>query len=164
MARGQRRCILGGDQVLYTLLCRRVVVIVETIMAGLGALIIFLLWAPVSLSEVIGGGWRPADKNSKVVQDIADFCVSEFNRKSYDYHLFKMISFEDAYQQVVSEMNYKLTIVLAQTNCMKNRNNPPNCKKSSSKCHINKCVCLVFADNKLWRNRRTLKSLQCTAL
>ncbi|XP_040190052.1 cystatin 10-like [Rana temporaria] len=113
-------------------------------MAGLGALIIFLLWAPLSLSQFfpggwgpasfihhIHGGWGPADKNSKAVLDIAEFCVSQYNTKS-DGNLSKVICLEDASQQVVNGMNYKLTMVLVQTECTKDYKNRPDCDKSSS--------------------------------
>ncbi|XP_040190047.1 cystatin-SN-like [Rana temporaria] len=131
-------------------------------MAGLGALIIFLLWAPLSLSQGIQGGWEPADKNSKAVQDIAVFCVSQYNKNSDGNNLAKMISLEDASQQVVAGMNYDLTIVLVQTQCKKNSKNSPSCEKPSSKCHIERCVCSVY--DVPYEKKRTLSSLKCTVL
>ncbi|XP_073473826.1 cystatin 10-like [Aquarana catesbeiana] len=131
-------------------------------MAALGALIIFLLWAPLTLSRDIVGGWESADKNSKDVQDVATFCVSEYNQKSDCNYLAKMISLEDASQQVVAGMNYNLTIVLVETNCMKKSKNSKSCDKPSSKCNIEKCVCLV--NDVRWEKKRTLSSLKCTHL
>ncbi|XP_077330714.1 cystatin-D-like [Lithobates pipiens] len=132
-------------------------------MAGLGALTIFLLWAPLSLGQVIVGGWGPADKNSQDVQAIAKFCVSEYNKQSNGNYLAKMISLEDASQQVVAGMNYNLTLVLVQTNCIKDGKITTSCNKpSTSKCDIDKCVCLVY--DALREKKRTLSSLKCTDL
>ncbi|CAI9580061.1 unnamed protein product, partial [Staurois parvus] len=124
-------------------------------------------WASCALSLSLGsanllGGWSAADKNSEEVKDIAEYSVSQYNLQSKSRSIYTMISLEDAMEQVVSGMNYKLTMVLGNTACKKSKNNTniPCPLLTGSKLKKRRCVFKVYVIP--WEKKRILQTKQCT--
>ncbi|XP_018409463.1 PREDICTED: cystatin-2-like [Nanorana parkeri] len=134
-------------------------------MAGRVALSTGLLCALLSFScAQLLGGWETANKNSKMVKEIAAFSVSQYNLQSNERFLSKIISVLDAKQQVVAGMNYELTILLGNTACKKGKNymNKPCPLLTGSKLKKVKCIFTVY--DIPWENERTLEGKQCAPI
>lgn len=124
-----------------------------------------VLFALLSLGWAgLVGGWSAADKNSEVVKENAEFSVSQYNLQSNYNFVYTMISLEDAREQVVSGMNYKLTLVLGNTACKKSEDyiNKHCPLLTGSKLKKLKCVFSVY--DIPWQNKRTLTGKWCTKI
>ncbi|XP_040184777.1 cystatin-M [Rana temporaria] len=130
----------------------------QAVMSAVLCALLSLGWAALL------GGWSAADTNSEELKDIAEFSVSQYNLQSNGDSVYTMVSLKDAKQQVVSGMNYKLTLVLGKTACKKSKGyiNKPCPLLTGSKLKKLECVFVVY--DIPWQSKRTLTGKRCTKI
>nr|DBA17107.1 TPA: hypothetical protein GDO54_002602 [Pyxicephalus adspersus] len=133
-------------------------------MAGQGALLVGVLCAVLSLTWALPGGWRAADKNSPTIWEMAAFSVSQYNLQSNQNVVAKMITLQDAQEQVVAGMNYKLTLVLGDTACKKSEKYMIKACPLLTDEKLNKTRCDFIVYDIPWENKRSLTKKECARI
>ncbi|XP_067900663.1 cystatin-like [Heterodontus francisci] len=67
-------------------------------------------------STILGGPEDASPNDAKVIE-VAQFAVAEFNKKSNDAYLYKIVTIVSAQKQVVSGVKYILKVEVGRTQC-----------------------------------------------
>ncbi|XP_035230734.1 cystatin-1-like isoform X1 [Stegodyphus dumicola] len=101
------------------------------------------------------GGWKEIDKNSPEVAKHAQFATNKISASSNSLYHLKPVEILKAESQVVSGINYRMTIKMAPTECKKNSSN----NSDLSQCDLLKCeapmICNVTVWVQAWRENGT---------
>ncbi|XP_072032499.1 cystatin-1-like [Amphiura filiformis] len=115
-------------------------------------------------SKGLGGG-RKADVKDEQVQKAVHFAETEINKMSNSYYYMMVTKVVKAEQQLVSGMNYFLTLEMTSTDCKKNTKFPTeldSCKPSDNKNAHATQLCDVTVWVKAWiKNGTSLSDLSC---
>ncbi|XP_058506725.1 cystatin-C-like [Solea solea] len=83
----------------------------------------FAVLLAVGLAQRMVGGRVDADMNDAAVQDALQFAVLKHNEGSNNMYLSQVASMVRVQKQIVSGVNYFITVRMVRTNCRKNNTN-----------------------------------------
>ncbi|KAM4042738.1 cystatin-C-like isoform 1-T3 [Anomaloglossus baeobatrachus] len=97
----------------------------------------------VSGGGMFVGGYMSIAPDREDVKEAAEFAVTEYNKRTNDANIHKLVRVTSASSQVVSGNNYKLKFEIGRTSCRKN--NDDNCDLAKSEVSEGKpCTGTVF--------------------
>ncbi|XP_015913031.1 cystatin-1 [Parasteatoda tepidariorum] len=84
---------------------------------------IFILFCMLSISySMMTGGWTPVSDDNPDAHEHAKFAARKISASTNNLYHMKVTNVSNIRRQVVSGLNYKMTITLAPTECKKNQN------------------------------------------
>nr|ADV40303.1 cystatin-like protein [Latrodectus hesperus] len=116
-------------------------------------------------ASMMTGGWqKELNPNSESIQKYAKFATAKVSASSNSLHHLKLTRISNVEKQVVSGMNYKMTITMAPTECKKNGNST---QLNIDECPLLKCgapnICNVTVWVQAWmENGIKLTKSSCT--
>ncbi|XP_063297887.1 cystatin-like [Pelobates fuscus] len=128
-------------------------------------LIVLSLFSVISCSDVpMPGGTINISPDRPDVLKAANFAINEFNKKSKDDYLCKLIKVISAQSQVVEGINYFLEVQIGRTQCKNDANSDvQSCNLFQDSKLSQVSVCRFQVWDIPWLNKETLTSYSCTA-
>ncbi|KAM8945477.1 cystatin-like [Pelodytes ibericus] len=129
-----------------------------------GLVVMLSLFSDFASSDMLPGGLNPVDNNRPDVLKAADTAMNEFNQKSKNDYIFKIIKIVSAETQVVEGIKYYLTVQIGKTQCRKDStNNPKSCDlfKDANQAQVSICKFQVLEVE--WLNQENILTYSCSA-
>ncbi|RWS22419.1 hypothetical protein B4U80_05788 [Leptotrombidium deliense] len=122
-----------------------------------------LFFAAVAFStqqDSLPGGWNDVTDGNKK-NELVKFSVVHYNERSNSYFVKNVVRVVDAKQQVVSGINYRLTIELGTTQCKRNEvtfDNIDHCVPADGG-NVESCTIVIW--ERTWLNEREVTHFFC---
>ncbi|XP_076018455.1 cystatin C (amyloid angiopathy and cerebral hemorrhage) [Genypterus blacodes] len=122
---------------------------------------VFAAFLAVVGCGLLVGGRRAADVNSEGVQNALSFAVRQHNKATNDQFLVDVVRVLKAETQVVSGVNYFITVMMGRTQCKKT-NQEPVCAMQEEPEMARQYICTFTVYNVPWTRTISLTEQTCT--
>ncbi|XP_068116463.1 U7-hexatoxin-Hi1a-like [Hyperolius riggenbachi] len=73
-------------------------------------------------ASYLPGGWRPMQLDTRKVAELAKFVEHKVNELNDDFYWIRVTEVKNAVTQVVNGFNYRITLIIEPTGCLKEEN------------------------------------------
>ncbi|XP_043227595.1 cystatin-1-like [Amphibalanus amphitrite] len=108
----------------------------------------------------LAGGWSKKPVDDEQVKTMALFAVPHVQGEINHSNFFKLSSIDDVEAQVVSGMNYRITMTLEQTTSDKAAATQEDCEHQTAS-PAGKVQCTVVVYDQPWTGKREVTSKSC---